>query len=105
MWRKVSQRYKDGLDISFGDSALSRQGVKVDLFGMFPDLNKKPIPWENVRSYSVENGKFTLVYNTPTDAAKTYSAKRNVADIANFRVMMMLLNQVRPMSVASPVSS
>lgn len=65
--------------------------MKVDLLGMFPDLNKKPIPWKDVRSYSVENGKFTLVYGTPTDAAKTYSAKRDVEQVANFRVMMTLL--------------
>lgn len=105
LWRKVSQRYNDGLDVRFGDFTLSRQGVKVDLLGMFPDLNKKPIPWKDVRSYSVENGKFTLLYGTPTDAAKTYSAQRDVEQVANFRVMMTLLNQVRPMSVASPVSS
>ncbi len=105
LWRKVSQRYNDGFDVSFGDFTLSRQGVKVDVLGMFPDLNKKPIPWQNVRSYSVENGKFTLVYDTPTDSAKTSSAKRDVADIANFRVMMTLLNQVRPMSVAATANS
>lgn len=104
LWRKASQRYNDGLDVSFGDFTLSMQGVKVDLFAMFPDVKKKPIPWENVRSYSVDKGKFTLVYSTPTDA-KTYSAKRDVVDIANFGVMMSLLKQVRPASVASPVSS
>ncbi len=95
LWRKVSQRYNDGFDVRFGDFTLSGQGVKVDLLGMFPDLNKKPISWKDVRSYSVENGKFTLVYG-PTDAAKTYSATRDVERVANFRVMMTLLNQVKP---------
>lgn len=89
----MSQRYNDGYDASFGDFVLSRHGVKVDLLGMFPDLNKNPIPWKDVRSYRVENGKFTLAYQTSTDAAKTYSAKRDIADIANFRVMVTLLDQ------------
>ena len=97
VWSKVSQRFKDGLDVSFGAFVLSSQGVKFDLFGMFTDVNNRPIPWDDVRSYSVDDGKFTLVYGKRTDG-KTYSAKRNVSDIANFRVMMALLNQVKPLS-------
>jgi hypothetical protein len=105
VWRKVGQRYNDGFDVSFGDFVLSRQGVKVDLLGMFPDLVKKPIPWKDVCSYYVEKGSFTLVYRASAGTAQTYRAKRDVAQIANFRVMMALLHQVKPETLASSASS
>jgi len=63
----------------------------------------KPIPWANVRSYVVEKGSFILIYDA-TGTTKTYSAKRDVADIANFRVMMALLQQVKPQYVGSVAS-
>jgi hypothetical protein len=105
VWRKVSQQYNDGFDVSFGEFVLSREGVKVDLLGIFPNLTKKPIRWKDVCSYHVEKGRFTLVYRVSTGAVKTYTMKRDVAQIANFRVMMALLHQLKPMSVASSASS
>ena len=102
LWRKAAQRYNDGRDLTFGDFGVSRQGVKIDLLGLFPELSK-PIPWANMRSYVVEKGSFILIYDA-TGTTKTYSAKRDVADIANFRVMMALLQQVKPQYVGSVAS-
>jgi hypothetical protein len=97
LWQKMTAQYNNGLEVSFGDFRVSRQGVRFDLLGMFPDLVKKPIPWADVRSYSVENGSFTLMY-TSGSTGKTYKAKRDVADIANFQVMLALLQDVKPQS-------
>jgi hypothetical protein len=97
LWRRATQRYNDGRDLTFGDFRINRQDVKIDLLGLFPDLSK-PIPWANVRSYAVEKGSFILIYDATdaTGTTKTYTAKRDVAHIANFRIMMALLQQVKP---------
>jgi hypothetical protein len=97
LWRKATQQYNDGRELSFGDFRINRFGVKIDLLGLFPELSK-PIPWANVRSNVVEKGSFMLIYDATdaTGTTKTYTAKRDVAQIANFRVMMALLQQVKP---------
>jgi hypothetical protein len=104
VWRKVSQRYNEGFDVRFGDFVFNRQGVKADFLGMFPDLTRL-IAWKDVCSYRVEQGSFVLVYKASTSAVKMYTEKRQVAQIANFRIMMALLNQISPMSVASSASN
>jgi len=100
--QKATQQYNSGVEIPFGDFRVSRRGVKFDLLGMFPDLMKEPIPWADVLSYSVEKGRFTLNYTTT--AENSSNVKRDVADIANFRVMLALLQLVKPQSMASAAS-
>lgn len=101
LWRKVTAAYNGGRDVSFGDFRISKQGIKVDLLGVFPDdLAKKPIPWSDVRSYSVDKCTLTLTYYT----TKANTAKRGVADIQNFRVFMALLQQIKSQPVSSAAS-
>lgn len=102
LWHKATQRYNDGRDLSFGDFRINRLGVKIDLFGLFPELSK-PIPWASVRSFVVEKGRFMLIYDATdaTGTTKAYTAKRDVAQIANFRVMMALLQQIKPQRAPS----
>jgi hypothetical protein len=95
LWGRLSQQYNEGLDVSFGDFRVSKQGIKISMLGM--SAPKKPISWADVQSYCVVKGTFTLVY---TSAGKTYTAKRAVAEIANFRVMLTLLQHIKPQPVA-----
>ena len=94
LWEKATRQYNSGVEIPFGDFRVSRRGVKFDLLGLFPDLMKEPIPWADVRSYVVEKGRFTLTYTTT--AGNNSNVKRDLADIANFRVILALLQYVKP---------
>ncbi len=105
VWRKVIQLYNDGADVSFGDDlVLSRDGVRSNPLGMFQDLMGRTIPWEQVRSYEVEKGRFSLLVSSSNGAARVYT-KIDVAQIANFNVMMALLRQLRPLGLASQVGT
>jgi len=95
LWTKASRRFESGLDVTFGDIVLAKDGIKVNLLGMFPELMKKPIPWENVSSYSVKKGVFTLAHFDPKGMARPSTVTMGIAQIPNFQVMLALLRELK----------